>query len=126
MPAFKFLTKRGIDLINDRDYAGVQKVDIVKKDGHTEPVYWIGFRAQDLPSNEFGASWRYVKMVAVSVTPKSGVMSDPWKILLPSEYVVCVMVPFNASSAGVYTLLNDRGWPVVRGSGGSEKRYANN
>jgi hypothetical protein len=118
MSAFKFITKRSVDLVTDRDPPGTQRVDIYKKTGQLWPVRWIGFCRQEQVPSRIDRNWRYVKMAAISVSRDTGAMSDRWRILLPSEYVVCLMVPYNASEPGVYTIIDDRGWPVVKSSRG--------
>lgn len=77
----------------------------------------MGFlRREDIMKDAYPHSaGRFVKMCALSVSRYSGSMSRPWRILHPTEFVVAFLVPYNTCEWGAYAMIDERGWPIVRG-----------
>lgn len=116
MAAFKYHTHKSVNVVTYRDDRGSHRVDVFRKDGRTQSVYWIGFKPRDLEVEPPFGVWRYVKMAAISVTAGTGGFESRWRVLCPGEYVLALMVFYNASDPGVYTLLDDSGCPIVLGT----------
>ena len=78
------------------------------------PVRWMGFVPKPWTRK---MSWaRPGKLVATSVSNGNG-FSGQWRDLDVDEYVVAMLVQIDDETFGVYAVVDDECWPIVRRDG---------